>query len=833
MAKEMKVKLPYHKFWTKSNIADGRGTHVYNTFLALCLPKEYLPESTETILQGYTDEKTGTDDGSSYGKVTLHLTPVLLQLDNTHVGAWLAVEDTPTTDGTQHHVTVKNVKFNIISSVDLSNYFDEYSSDNWHQCSDDEYAERIHALDKSVIMDLIFWVRNEGESSQYLQLVEVDNIIVDDKKYPNKVSANTFVNDVWNVSFSDYPVDDTAIGKLVRFVETDMEQYASDIIFNDTAIGETTSNTPPLRCKAQSYLGMLANAQADRSTAYVFDFTSEILIYTRGYNQEFQYVLAYLTDEHDASDELFWNSTHMYELVYDDHCVDYAEIRQHTFSNNKRYTNIAEFTFERQSLNIDEVERLNHIEFTSELKDTLTELNNMTSPLLTSQHQTPMEYYSQAHKESNVEFDEQLVNLNIATSIEEEEPTYFWVETLKNWCYYTVEEIDNACNIAMLNVWNGINGWLKLDSILERTKTTYVSPKRINELIQAYESDPTKHTAEKQKLDEIVRLMTSLLVVYPFRTETLKTIAIDRVFTPKVEPDYAGRKKHRWFNGIVRALTTIGSGIVSFWKGAFEIITSPVYIVYGDEKMFDKLVSGWKDVGKGFLDIIVGSFKVSVGMTGGVFIQELYHYLFAASPADPFSRLDHYKTLYAMCRYVELPYDTGYSSNDKTTYQTIREPKRYKLAGGIYNRTAIIPCICITSTVGTPFLVKSSSGQLLLAYDFSYSGPVGEGYASDSDFKKHPGIVESDAEFTNKLLQEQFGKGEDKTINDWLNTHGNMPDMSSLANNIIDLESKLSTNKVEQNTVVQSARGNMTVVATRSKTSSDVDTTAINTLTKW
>jgi hypothetical protein len=444
-----------------------------------------------------------------------------------------------------------------------------------------------------------------------------------------------------------------------------------------------------------------------------------------------------------------------------------------------------------------------------------------------------MEYYSQAHKESDVEFDEQLVNSNIATSMEEEEPTYFWVETLKNWCYYTVEKIDDACNIAMLNVWNGINGWLKLDSILERTKTVYVSPKRINELIAAYESDPTTHVAEKQKLDEIVRLMTSLLVVYPFRTETLKTIAIDRLFTPKVEPDYAGRATHHWYDGIVSALSTVGSGIGSFWKGAFEIITSPVYIFYGDETMFDKLVSGWTDVGKGFLDIVVGGFKVSAGMTGGAFVQELYHYLFAASPADPFSRLDHYKTLYAMCRYVELPYDTGYSSNDKTTYQTIREPKRYGVAGGIYNRTAIIPCICITSTVGTPFLVKSSSGQLLLAYDFSYSGPVGEGYASDTDFTKYPGIVESDAEFTNKLLQEQFGKGEDKTINDWLNTHGNMPDMSSFASNIIDLESKLSTNKVEQNTVVQSARGNMTVIATRSKTSSDVDTATINTLTKW
>lgn len=831
MATEMKVKLQYHRFWTRSNIYDGTGTHVFVTYLALCLPTEYISATKQTILNGKTDAKTSSGPGASYGDDTFYLTPVLLQLDATQVGQWLAAEDTSPAPNV-HYVTVKNVKFNIIDSIDLSVDNNESYSE-WHEYEGQEYANYVHVSNTQVTMDLTYWIRNENTSQQYLQLVEADNIVVGNTSYPNKVSANTFVEDVWNRSFGLTPESYDAIGKLVRFVTTNMQQYARDINFNDIAIGEKTTTVPPLRCKAQNYDGVLANASADRTTAYVFDFTNEIWIYTSSDYQQLEYSFEYLTDEHTESDELFWASTPVYESVYDDHCVDYVEIKQHVFSNDKQLTNDTEFTFERQTLNNNEVEPINHIEFTSELKDTLTELCNITSPLLTSQHQTPMEYYSQAHKESDVEFDEQLVNSNIATSIEEEEPTYFWVETLKNWCYYTVEKIDDACNIAMLNVWNGINGWLKLDSILERTKTVYVSPKHINELIAAYESDPTTHVAEKQKLDEIVRLMTSLLVVYPFRTETLKTIAIDRLFTPKVEPDYTGHATHHWYDGIVSALSTAGSGLVSFWKGAFEIITSPVYIFYGDETMFNKLVSGWKDVGKGFLDMIVGSFKVSVGMTGGIFVQELYHYLFAASPADPFSRLDHYKTLYALCRYVELPYDTGYSSNDKTTYQTIREPKRYSVAGGIYNRTAIIPCICITSTIGTPFLVKSSSGQLLLAYDFSYSGPVGEGYASDTDFTKHPGIIESDAEFTNKLLQEQFGKGEDKTINDWLNTHGNMPDMSSLASNTIDLESKLSTDKVEQNTVVQSARGNMTVIATRSKTSSDVDTATINTLTKW
>ena len=833
MAKEMRVQLPYHKFWTKSSIAMGAqyGTNSYINCIALCLPETYLSSNFKTTVDGYTNNNTSSGSGDSVGSVDVYFTPVLLELDPTQVNQWMNAEDSsPAPD--VHYVTVRGARFRIIKKLTLSFYNDAWTA--WHEETGSDYTQHFtYYTNAPVVMDLTFWVRNEGTSSQYLQLVEAENITVDSVAYPNKVRAAEFIDDVWNKSYSSERTDDEAIGKLVRFISTNMQQTANDIYFDDVPVGERTTSTPPVRCDSQNYDGTLENAPLDRTTAYIYDFTGEWNISTVNPNQQVLVYFGYMTSEHSSSETQFWDSTPKYELIYNDHCVDHVDTLHYEFSNNKYLNGANEFTFDRKTVIEGDIPGINHIQYTDELLDSLTELYNMTSPLLTSQNQTPMEYYSLAHRESNITFSDQLVDSDIKTSSEEDEPTYFWVETLKNWCYYSIEQIDDACNVAMLNVWNGRNGWMKFDSIVERSKQSYVSPERVKAIAAAYASDPSTHQAEKEQLDDIVRLMTSLLLVYPFRMETLKTIAIDRLFTPISEPDYAGHKAHHWYDGIVDAFATVGSGIVTFWKGAWEVITSPVYIFYGDESMFDKLVAGWKDIGKGFLDMLVGTFEVTTGLNGGIFVQELYHYLFAASPVDKFAGLDHFKTLYAMCRYVELPYDTGYSSNDKNSYQTIREPLRYEVDGGIYSRTAIIPCICITSTIGSPFVVRSSTGQLLLAYDFSYSGPVGEAYSREDDFEKHPGILQSDTDLTNKMLQEQFGKGEDKKIEDWLNLLGNTPDMSTLQSDVVDTSSKLDGDKIEQFTALQKARGSMTLAANRSKTSSDLDGADINTVTKW
>lgn len=520
--------------------------------------------------------------------------------------------------------------------------------------------------------------------------------------------------------------------------------------------------------------------------------------------------------------------------IHDDHLIDYAEIKQFEFSNNKYQDNSKEFTFECNEYVVGTVSAVGGIEYRQELEDSLLGTYDITQPMLTSMNQTPMDYYSGVRNNGRVEFDDQLSNKSDETAKTADEPTYFWVETLKNWCYYSLAQIDDACNIAVLNVWNGMDGWLQLDTILENTKKDFISRKRAKELIDLYNQDPTAHPEIKAKLDKYIKLATSLLMIYPFRTETLKTISIDRLYIPKVKPDYKGHKQHHWYDGVVSVVKSLGSSFVDYWVGFWDIVTSPVYIFYGDESMVDRLCVGWKKLGSGLITMMVDYFKLATGLTGGIFVQELYHYLFSSSPADPFSRLDHFSTLYAMCRYVELPYDNGYSSNDKHTYQTIRKPKRFGVAGGIYNRTAIIPCISITSTIGSPFVARTSTGELIMAYDFSYSGPVNEGYSGESDFDKLPGIIQDDVDLTNKILQEQFGKGEDKTIDDWLNTTGNTPDMSTLdMSTVTDFASRLTNGQVAQLTALQKAGGSMVLNANRSKTSSDTDSAIINTVTKW
>ena len=533
-------------------------------------------------------------------------------------------------------------------------------------------------------------------------------------------------------------------------------------------------------------------------------------------------------DFEDARTEIYDNV-----VIHSDHFIDYTDVKQFEFSNNKYADNKREFTFEAETYITGEVESVGGIGYVDGVKDALLGTYDMTSPILTSLNQTPMDYYSGARNSGRVEFDEQLSNDSDAASEDESEPTYFWVETLKNWCYYSLKEIDEACNIAVLNVWNGMDGWLQLDSIIERTKKDFATKKRAELLIDTYNQNPEAYAYLKPVLDRLVKLMTSALLIYPFRTENLKTVAVDRFFIPKVKPDYQGHKEHHWYDGVIEVAKSLGSNMVDYWKGVWDIITSPVYIFYGDETMFDKLVSGWKQFGAGLAGMMVDTFKLTVGFTGGIFVQELYHYFFSDSPADPFSQLDHYNTLYALCRYVELPYDTGYSSNDKRTYQTIRTPKRVGVAGGIYNRTPIIPCIVIPSTIGSPFVFRSSTGELMLAYDFSYSGPVSEGYAADTDFKKMPGVVQDDVDLTNRILQEQFGKGDDKVIEDWLNTTGNTPDIAATKLDASNFIARLATGKVEQMTAVQKATGTMTLNANRSKTSADTDSAIINTVTKW
>ena len=130
-------------------------------------------------------------------------------------------------------------------------------------------------------------------------------------------------------------------------------------------------------------------------------------------------------------------------------------------------------------------------------------------------------------------------------------------------------------------------------------------------------------------------------------------------------------------------------------------------------------------------------------------------------------------------------------------------------------------------------MFRDSAGSLRLAYVFSYSGPIREFYDGGDDFEKYPGIIDRDAELTNTMLKEQFGSGEDKTAEDWLNLLGNVSDLSAQGKTVTLIESKLTNEQVALTTSYQKAQGSMTMKANRSKTTSDTDTQTINTLTKW
>ena len=152
-----------------------------------------------------------------------------------------------------------------------------------------------------------------------------------------------------------------------------------------------------------------------------------------------------------------------------------------------------------------------------------------------------MEYYSGHTDSSIVVFNDRLSNVTKTIDLSEV-PTYFWVETLKNWCYYTIEPADNECNIAMLNVWNGRDGWYRIDSIIDTVKKNYLTKEQILELkntVQHGATDADK-LAAKNRLNTFIKAYTGLMLIYPFRVDLLNTVDIERVYRPIDIPDYEG-----------------------------------------------------------------------------------------------------------------------------------------------------------------------------------------------------------------------------------------------------------------------------------------------------
>ena len=273
--------------------------------------------------------------------------------------------------------------------------------------------------------------------------------------------------------------------------------------------------------------------------------------------------------------------------------------------------------------------------------------------------------------------------------------------------------------------------------------------------------------------------------------------------------------------------------IVSWFVGTWYVISSPF-----STNKWDKFKKSVGTIATGVFNAVVGSMKIALALTQELFSKLVYYgidkFINSFSNISSFWSIDHYENLFASCRYVILPYDNKYSNNDEVTFQTIRNHDRWdNVEGGIMTRERIIAYLSINTTIGSPFIARSSTGELMLATAFTYSGPVREKYDSATDLLKQPGIIADDIKLSNELLQKTLGNGYDKTIKDWLNFMGNTPDESLTPTVNVNNATAISKSVVELANTNQTAEASMLLTANRSKVSSDVENVVINTLKKW
>lgn len=182
--------------------------------------------------------------------------------------------------------------------------------------------------------------------------------------------------------------------------------------------------------------------------------------------------------------------------------------------------------------------------------------------------------------------------------------------------------------------------------------------------------------------------------------------------------------------------------------------------------------------------------------------------------------------------YLYLPYDTGYFSNDQDTFQTIRFRNTWGTDGLTHTRKdTLAPVFQVPNPICSPLVVRSSTGELTLAVTMTYTGPIA--YKIDGDYEKKVGLSEDDVQHTNEVLAKMFGDGSDKTAADFLNIRGSLVSESDIITSNTSLQSRLASDKIEQMNSVNNAKGVLVISATRSKTSSTIESPAINTVTKW
>jgi hypothetical protein len=778
--------------------------------------------SQYTTIESAVLHKTGSGEGDKCAKLIFKFTPLfLLRKGDPN-------QEYPCERLDANHVLVRNVKFR---KIDKINVLVDYDDDvpNWT----DLPVDHVTFFAGVITLDLKYQ-EIDGENGKYYKLVSATLHGVEiTSDYFDDDNAATCWNNLFGKEVDPAASTGTEVGRFIRYASNSVgagESYGHDVAFNQYAIGHLTSyeTGEKQRCECVDYSGDIS-APPTTDIAYIFDF-SGLLHYDidsvhdgyRIYSDIFV-----LTDPTKYTGDLktfFESSAPMLEEVYDEHMVVAVNEEHVTYANfdntGSYHRGFLKKLFYKPQISAEP------INYTDQALDVNIAMTDMLIIPLSDDYITPMEFYEGTSDAVEVEFSSKLVDKTAADKTDI--PTYFWVESLKNWCYYDMTTDNNACNIAMLKVWNGKDNWLFLDNLLESAKLRYIPRDEYTKLRDEYQttSIATRKAEIKKILSDFADHILSQFLVYPCNLDKFKTISIDRIYHgAKANYTGKGRSKHS-------SNKTVG---ISFndVAGTLYSISSPV-----STNKWDKFKKGVGTIATRVINAAVDTTMRALALTPELFSKFMYYgldkFINSFSNISTFWRIDHYQTLFASCRYVILPYDNKYSNNDEVTFQTIRNHDRWNnVEGGIMTRERIIAYLSINTTIGSPFIARSSTGELMLATAFTYSGPVREKYDSKTDLFKKPGIIADDIKLSNELLQKTLGNGYDKTIKDWLNFMGNTPDESLTPTVNVNNATALSKSVVELANTNQTAEASMLLTVNRSKVSSDVENIVINTLKKW
>ena len=782
---------------------------------------ETSTQSQYTTIESTVLHKTGGGSGDGCASLLFKFTPLFL------IRQGDPNQEYPCERHDANHVLVRNVKFR---KIDKINVLVDYDDDvpNWT----DLPADHVTFFAGDITLDLKYQ-EIAGDNGTYYKLVsatlngtEITSDYFDD-------TADTYWQNLFGEQAAPGNSTGTAVGRFIRYASSTVgptETYYKDVAFNSYKIGLLTTYEPgeKQRCECGGYPDGDASAPPTTDIAYVFDF-SGVLHYDIDSTSDGYRIYSdifVLTDPTNYTGDLktfFESSAPMFEEVYDEHMVVAVDEEHVTYAN---FDNTGSYPrgFLKKLFNKPQIptERINYTD--KALADNILMTDTLIIPL-SDDYITPMEFYEGTSDAVEVEFSSKLVDKTAADKTDI--PTYFWVESLKNWCYYDMTTVNNACNIVMLKVWNGKDNWQFLDNLLESAKLRYIPRDEYTKLLDEYQttSTATRKAEIKKILSDFADHILSQFLVYPCNLDKFKTISIDRIYHG-AKANYVGNKDKGSWN------LNVGISVNSV-AGTANSTSSP-----SSTHTFDKFKKGVGTIATGLLNAAVGTMMIALALTPELISKLLYYgldkFINTFSNISTFWRIDHYQTLFASCRYVILPYDNKYSNNDEVTFQTIRNHDRWdNVEGGIMTRERIIAYLSINTTIGSPFIARSSTGELMLATAFTYSGPVREKYDSTTDLLKKPGIIADDIKLSNELLQKTLGNGYDKTIKDWLNFMGNTPNESLTPTVNVNNATAISKSVVELANTNQTAEASMLLTANRSKVSSDVENIVINTLKKW